>query len=210
MIHIQNCEGKVLNNLQVACTFLFSPEYAKDLNFIKNLELSTVKKAFRAKVKKYHPDLHQDDSHSMIRRRIERFNNIKQSYNLLTLNITEKAPGKIIAIGGAKGGIGKSMFAANLGVYLSNMGYETAIVDLDLGGANLHLYLGETSIDKKVNDFLLGTASSINDIMIKSKYGPHFIGGDSSQLGIANIGFSQKLKLFQAIKGIDKDRDDNP
>ena len=85
------------------------------------------------------------------------------------------------------------------------MGYETAVVDLDLGGANLHLYLGETILQKKVNDFLLGNVRSLNDIMIKSKYGPHFIGGDSSQLGIANISFSKKLKLFKAIKNIDKD-----
>lgn len=205
MIHLKSFDGKDLNSIKIACAYLFSPEYAKDLNFIKNLELADVKKAYRSKVKKYHPDLRRNDSHNIIRRAIARFNNIKQSYNLLTANISEKVPGKIIAIGGAKGGIGKSMFAANLGVYLSNMGYDIAVVDLDLGGANLHLYLGETTLDKKVNDFLLGTAPSINDIMIKSKYGPHFIGGDSSQLGIANISFSKKLKLFKAIRNIDKD-----
>ena len=205
MIHLNSFDGKDLNSIKIACAYLFSPEYAKDLNFIKNLELADVKKAYRSKVKKYHPDLRRNDPHDIIRRGAARFNNIKQSYNLLTSNISEKVPGKIIAIGGAKGGIGKSMFAANLGVYLSNMGYDIAVVDLDLGGANLHLYLGETTIDKKVSDFLLGTASSINDIMIKSKYGPHFIGGDSSHLGIANISFSIKLKLFKAIKNIDKD-----
>lgn len=205
MINLKSFDGKGLNNIKTACAYLFSPEYANDLNFIKNIGLADVKKAFRSKVKKYHPDLRRNDPHDIIIRGAARFNNIKQSYNLLTSNILEKVPGKIIAIGGAKGGIGKSMFAANLGVYLSNMGYETAVVDLDLGGANLHLYLGETALDKKINDFLLGDVPSINDIMIKSKYGPHFIGGDSSQLGIANISFSVKMKLFKAIKNIDKD-----
>ena len=47
---------------------------------------------------------------------------------------------KVIAVGGAKGGIGKSIFATNLALLLSSVG-RTVIIDLDLGGANLHLYL---------------------------------------------------------------------
>lgn len=38
----------------------------------------------------------------------------------------------IIAIGGAKGGIGKSIFAANLGVFLASKGKRTVLVDLEL------------------------------------------------------------------------------
>ena len=200
MILLNSIDRNDLNSLRTACSYLFSPEHVKDLSFIENLELSAVKKAYKSKVKQYHPDLHQNEPNDIVNKRVERFNNIKQSYNLLTSVIKEKAPGKIIAIGGAKGGIGKSMFAANLGVMLTNMGYKTAVIDLDLGGTNLHLYLGETILQKKVNDFLLGNVGSLNDIMIKSKFGPHFIGGDSSQLGIANIGFYQKLKLLKAIK----------
>jgi len=41
--------------------------------------------------------------------------------------------------------------------------------------------------------------------MIKNKYGPHLIGGDSSQLGVANIRFSLKLKLMRALKKLDAD-----
>jgi len=40
----------------------------------------------------------------------------------------------IIAIGGAKRGIGKSIFAANLGVFLASKDKRTVLVDLDLGG----------------------------------------------------------------------------
>ncbi len=48
----------------------------------------------------------------------------------------------IIAVAGAKGGVGKTMFVANLGVFLSSKGFKTVVADLDFGGANLHLYLG--------------------------------------------------------------------
>jgi Mrp family chromosome partitioning ATPase len=61
--------------------------------------------------------------------------------------------GKMIAIGGAKGGIGKSLFVANLGVFLSRLGKKTVVVDLDLGGANLHLYMGVWSLTHRIDDF---------------------------------------------------------
>jgi flagellar biosynthesis protein FlhG len=113
--------------------------------------------------------------------------------------------GKLIAVGGAKGGIGKSLFSVNLAVLLSQMGFRTVIADLDLGGANLHLYLGERKIDRVVNQYLNKQAGSLEEIMIETSYGPLLIGGDSSELGAANIGFSRKLKLLRALKNLEAD-----
>ncbi len=116
-----------------------------------------------------------------------------------------KGPGKIIAVGGAKGGIGKSLLVANLGVLLSQLGKKTVVVDLDLGSANLHLYMGIWSLPRRIDDFLGKTVSTINDIMIPTKYGPWLIGGGMSKLGAANIHFSCKLKLLRALKTIEAD-----
>ena len=112
---------------------------------------------------------------------------------------------RIIAVGGAKGGIGKSIFVANLGVLLSAKGRRTVLVDLDLGGANLHLYLGENSLRHTLNDFLSKEVPSLNAIMSQTKYGPYLIGGNSSQLGATNIPFARKLKLLRAIKKLEAD-----
>ncbi len=112
---------------------------------------------------------------------------------------------KIIAIGGAKGGVGKSLFAANLGVFLSLRGKKCVVIDLDLGGANLHLYLGVWSLKLRIDDFLTKKVDTINDIMETTKYGPILIGGGGGKLGSANIHFSRKLKLMRAIKNIDAD-----
>jgi flagellar biosynthesis protein FlhG len=111
----------------------------------------------------------------------------------------------IIAIGGAKGGIGKSIFAANLGVFLASKGKRPVLVDLDLGGANLHLYLGERLLEKDINDFLSRRTPTLEKIMVPTRYGPRLIGGDSSQLGAANIHFAKKLELLRSIKKIDAD-----
>lgn len=111
---------------------------------------------------------------------------------------------RVIAVGGAKGGIGKSIFATNLALLLSSVG-RTVIIDLDLGGANLHLYLGETSLRWNINDFLNRKVPTLQEALVESKYGLQLLGGDSSQLGSANIHVSLKLKLLKAIQQIDAD-----
>ncbi len=212
---IQNLKDDELRMVRIACAFLFSPDHAKDDAFLKNLELPLVTQAFREKAKRYHPDLHRHEPKEIIERRKERFVKIKASYDTLrtyfpqenTNEHPHEAPFKrrIIAVGGAKGGIGKSIFAANLGVFLSSAGHRTVLVDLDLGGANLHLYLGNTQLPSCINDYLHKRIHRLEDAMISTKYGPKLIGGDSSQFGAANITFVAKMKLLRSIKQIDAD-----
>jgi len=45
---------------------------------------------------------------------------------------------RVLAVGGSKGGVGKSVFAANTAIYLASIGRRVLIVDADRGGANLH------------------------------------------------------------------------
>jgi flagellar biosynthesis protein FlhG len=116
-----------------------------------------------------------------------------------------KGPGKIIAVGGAKGGIGKSLFVANLGVLLAQLGKKTVLVDLDLGASNLHLYMGVWSLPHCIDDFLNKTVPSMDDIIISTKYGPQLIGGGGCKLGDANIHFSRKVKLLRALRELDAD-----
>jgi flagellar biosynthesis protein FlhG len=112
---------------------------------------------------------------------------------------------KIIAVGGAKGGIGKSTFTTNLGVFLASQGHRTVIVDLDLGGANLHLYLGKMFVTNNINDYFNSSVPDLGDLLMSTKFGPWLIGGDSSQLGSANIRFSSKLKLLRSLRELDAD-----
>ena len=214
MLLIENLSENQLEDVRIACSYLFSPELARDDEFVINLDLASIKNAVEEKKKRYDPALHPDESEEMIRKRKERFIKIKQSYEIVVPYIFEEEKiiskqdsreSRIIAVGGAKGGIGKSTFAANLGIYLSCLGKRTVLVDLDLGGANLHLYLGERFLKYNINDYLSKNVPSIGDIMVSTKYGPDLVGGGSSQLGSANIHFSRKLKLLRAIKQIDAD-----
>ena len=221
MLLIENLSEKQLQDVRIACSYLFSPELARDNEFVINLDLTSIKNALKEKEKRYDPVFHPDESEEMIQKRKERFIKIKQSYETLMSYMFEEEEvvleeeeiifekdtreSRIIAVGGAKGGIGKSIFATNLGIYLSSLGKRTVLVDLDLGGANLHLYLGERFLKYNINDYLSKNVPSISDIMVSTKYGPDLVGGGSSQLGSANIHFSRKLKLLKGIKQIDAD-----
>jgi flagellar biosynthesis protein FlhG len=48
----------------------------------------------------------------------------------------------VIAVGGARGGVGTSMLAVNIGVYLAQLGRSVVLVDADSSGAELHTMLG--------------------------------------------------------------------
>jgi flagellar biosynthesis protein FlhG len=48
----------------------------------------------------------------------------------------------VVVFAGGKGGTGRSLLAANLGVFVSRLGREVVVADLDPAGANLHTYLG--------------------------------------------------------------------
>ncbi|MBE9543766.1 MAG: P-loop NTPase [Proteobacteria bacterium] len=113
---------------------------------------------------------------------------------------------KIIAVGGAKGGVGKSMLAANLAVGLALLGQKVVLADLDLGGADVHLYAGVKSLAKTWNDFLDKKVDSIKDILTPTAFkGLSLIGGDSSKLGSANLPYSQKLKIMRHLKELEAD-----
>lgn len=53
-----------------------------------------------------------------------------------------RAPVRILSVTGAKGGVGKSVLAANLAVYLASIGRKVVLADADTGGANLHTLVG--------------------------------------------------------------------
>ncbi len=70
----------------------------------------------------------------------------------------------IWAIGGGKGGSGKSLIAANLGIRLARAGHRVTILDFDWGGGNLHTYLGMRAPSNTMADFILRRVSSLSEL----------------------------------------------
>ena len=72
---------------------------------------------------------------------------------------------KIWAVGGGKGGVGKSLVTANLSICLALMGHKVITVDLDLGGANLHTCLGVKIPDKTLTDYINKKSKNLNELV---------------------------------------------
>lgn len=109
----------------------------------------------------------------------------------------------IIPIAGGKGGVGKSLFVANLSIALARAGHPTVAVDLDLGSSNLHTYLGIPNVNPGIGDFLkvkkIGFDGYLVDTGIENF---SFLPGDGKSPFMANIPYAQKLRIIREIKKI--------
>jgi flagellar biosynthesis protein FlhG len=135
----------------------------------------------------------------------EKMQLINQSEKILNLNNKSEGP-KIIAIGGGKGGIGKTIISVNLGVTMVWQKKKVVLVDADLGGANLHTCFGLPSNALTLSDYISENISDINDAVIKTDIpGLGLISGAQDSLSIANVTNRQKLRFIEGLKNLDAD-----
>lgn len=113
---------------------------------------------------------------------------------------------KIVPVASGKGGVGKSLLAANIALALGEAGAKVVLADLDLGGSNLHLILGLSGMPNSLGTFLSGRKSSFQEIIYPTDYkNVSFIPGDSEIPGLANLNAPQKSRLNKQLKQIDAD-----
>jgi flagellar biosynthesis protein FlhG len=74
----------------------------------------------------------------------------------------------IIAVGGGKGGVGKSVVSSNLSAKLAGSGKKVLAIDLDLGGANLHTYFGQRVSKPSLADYFTNDAVNFESIISES------------------------------------------
>ncbi|MBF0313727.1 MAG: AAA family ATPase [Oligoflexia bacterium] len=113
---------------------------------------------------------------------------------------------KIWAVGGGKGGVGKSLVTANVSICLALMGHKVVSIDLDLGGANLHTCLGVPIPEVTLSDYLTKKVKSIGELLTKTPIpNLQLISGAQDDLGIANLKSMHKSKLLSNLAHIDAD-----
>ncbi len=108
---------------------------------------------------------------------------------------------RVWAVGGGKGGVGKSVVTANLAIALAARGPRCVVIDADLGGANLHTVLGVPNPPRTLADFLSGEVASLADVVCPTSVpGVSLISGARALLDAANLHYAQKQKLLRHIR----------
>ncbi len=114
---------------------------------------------------------------------------------------------QILAVGGGKGGVGKSFVAAGLATALAGMGRKALIIDLDLGGANLHTIFGLKVTERGIGDFIYTHRSdNLADFAVDTGIeNLKLISGNGFIPGIANLTYQQKVRVLKAITRLNMD-----
>jgi flagellar biosynthesis protein FlhG len=115
---------------------------------------------------------------------------------------------RILPVASGKGGVGKSLVAANLAVAFAQAGQRVVLADLDLGASNLHLVLGNQKSQMGIGTFLNNTKSNFNDAIVTTDIrGLRFIPGDNEIPGTANLTMSQLKALVRKLLALKDEAD---
>lgn len=112
----------------------------------------------------------------------------------------------IVPIASGKGGVGKSILAANLAIALAQNGKRTVVADLDLGGSNLHIVLGMRTVSQGLGSFLSHSEITFDQVVLDTEYpNLRFVPGDAEIPGLANLSSAQKKMLIRRLTSLDAD-----
>ena len=106
--------------------------------------------------------------------------------------------GYVCTIAGGKGGVGKTTTAINIGAVLEEHGYDTVIVDADLGMANLAEML-EADYDESIHDILAGN-STVSAALTDAKGGLTIIPGKQSLEAFAEADPAKLRKVIKTLQ----------
>ncbi|MBC7346437.1 MAG: MinD/ParA family protein [Clostridia bacterium] len=121
-----------------------------------------------------------------------------QAARLRELVARRSFPLRTLAVGSGKGGVGKTSVALNLGLALSERGRRVAVLDGDLGLANVDVMLG-LSPHYTLYDVLAGQRT-LEEIVLKGPANLHVIPGGSGIAALANLSAAQRQRLVESLR----------
>ncbi|WHZ21626.1 MAG: ParA-like protein [Nitrospira sp.] len=113
----------------------------------------------------------------------------------------------IVSIGSGKGGVGKSVMAANLAMLLAREGKQVVLADLDVGGADAHILFGMLHPPLTLTDFIERQAERLQDVLQPVSAHPflQLIPGTGETLATANLPYAKKKRLIRHFRQLQAD-----
>ncbi len=121
------------------------------------------------------------------------------------MSTTEPGP-RIVAVAGAKGGTGKSLIAANIGIYLATLGKRVVLVDAALGSANLHTFIGVQRPQRTLAEVLIHGGVHLREVADSTPVpGLQLVAGERDPVWVANPRTAQIKRLTSQLGELDVD-----
>ncbi len=112
---------------------------------------------------------------------------------------------EIWAIGGGKGGTGKTFLFSQLATYLALKKKQVILIDSDFGGANLRYFFNIKKSEKSIKNFFVNKEPLENLLSHTNIKNLKIITGDRNSISISSIKYSQKMKFLRHIKMLNAD-----
>ena len=109
----------------------------------------------------------------------------------------------VLAISGGKGGVGKTLTTANLGLSLARMGMRVLMLDGDFGLANLDVVLNLRP--KFTLDDVLSGERHLKDIVLTGPEGVRVIPSSSGVMKVGELDPLQKLILLDQVEELNEE-----
>lgn len=116
-----------------------------------------------------------------------------------------KPAARIVAVAGGKGGVGKSVLAANLAIAMSAAGRRVALVDADIGMGNQHTLLGIARPGPGLMGFLKKEVDQLDKVAVATGYDNLVLYPSDGAQGVPQVSHSRKERLMRHISRIDAD-----
>ena len=115
-------------------------------------------------------------------------------------------PINIIAVGGGKGGIGKSVVCTNLAAGMALSGQKVILMDTDFGASNLHALLGISNPGHGFQDFFKDDIIDPGTLLLDTGISNlKFVSGAGDNPGSANIHSDSIGTIISFIKKLEAD-----
>lgn len=111
----------------------------------------------------------------------------------------------VFSVTSGKGGVGKTNISVNLATALAKKGKRVALVDADLGLANVDVLLGLTP--QKNLFHLFHEGANLRDILFPTPYGFSILPASSGMSEMLTLSTGQKLELLEAMGELEDELD---
>ncbi|MBI1319893.1 MAG: AAA family ATPase [Candidatus Hydrogenedens sp.] len=128
-----------------------------------------------------------------------------QAQRLREMVWAAKSTARVLAVSSGKGGVGKTGTSINLSIALSQQGARVALMDADLGLANVEVLMGLTSLHNI--EHVIQGEKRMRDILVKGPAGIRLIPGSSGLAQVADLSENGRRRLLEGIDELQSEFD---